>query len=144
FLADDLFSAVWARDLNTLINGLSRLIVPIYHASKAKAFSIFLITFFLFLYPFLLASYSLQQLSLDLGTGLAVTSIATCIIIAVTSLIHSIKGLGISPLYAFASPLGSLLIPLGFLMGMRKSRYGVVWRGRRYTHNIYRADGFKI
>ncbi len=147
FLADDLFSAVWARDLNTLINGLSRLIVPIYHVSKAKAFGVFLITFFLFLYPFLLASYSLLQplsLNLDLGTSLAVTSMATCITIAVTSLIHSIKGLGINPLYAFASPLGSLLIPLGFLVGIRKSRHGVVWRGRSYTHSIYRADGFKI
>lgn len=143
FLADNLFSAVWARDISTLINGLSRLMVPIYHASKAKAFGVFLITFFLFLYPFLLLPYTIAMQS-SLSMYIAITSIATCLIIAATSLIHIIKGLGINPLYALASPLGSLLIPMGFLLGMRKSKHGVIWRNRSYTHDLYRADGFKI
>ncbi|MEM0029746.1 MAG: glycosyltransferase family 2 protein [Candidatus Nitrosocaldus sp.] len=144
FLADDLFSAVWARDIGTLINGLSRLMVPIYHASKAKAFGVFLITFFLFLYPFLLVPYSLAIQSLNLSMYIALTSTTTCLMIAIASLIHIIKGLGINPLYVLASPLGSLLIPLGFLLGMRKSKHGVIWRNRSYTQDLYRADGFRI
>ncbi len=143
FLADDLFSAVWARDISTLMNGLSRLMVPIYHASKAKAFGVFLITFFLFLYPFLLLPYTITMQS-SLSMYMAITSIVTCLMITVTSLIHIIKGLGINPLYALASPLGSLLIPMGFLLGMTKSKHGVRWRNRSYTYELYRADGFKI
>ncbi|MCS6768596.1 MAG: glycosyltransferase family 2 protein [Candidatus Nitrosocaldus sp.] len=144
FLAGELFSAVWSRDLSSLINGLSRLIIPIYHASKAKAFGVFAITFFLFLFPFLLIiPYSILHMS-SLSTYIGASSILTSVIIGVTSLIHSIKGLGISPAYALASPLGSLLIPLGFLMGMRKSKRGVVWRDRSYTHDLYRSEGFRL
>ncbi len=140
YLADHLFYAVWSRDLSTLINGLARLIAPIYAVSKGKAMGIVALIFFLFLYPFILIPYSLLQ-----GAYMLYPSIATSLLIIATSVLHTIKGVGIrvNPLYGLCAPLASSIIFYGFLRGLR-SKHGVVWRGRSYSYSNYRTDGFRL
>ncbi len=146
YLADHLFYAVWSRDLNTLINGLARLIAPIYAVSKAKAIGIVALTFFLFVYPLLSLPYSLLVSSIQLSLYLLYSSIATIIIMIIISMLNTLKGVGIkvNPIHGLCTPLASLIIFYGFLSGIKKSKHGVVWRDRSYSYHNYRADGFKL
>ncbi len=146
YLADHLFYAVWSRDFNTLINGLARLVAPIYAVSKAKAIGIVALTFFLFIYPLLSVPYSLLVSNMQLSLYLLYSSITTIMVMMITSMLHTVKGVGIkvNPIHSLCAPLASLIIFYGFLSGIKRSKYGVVWRDRSYSYHNYRADGFKI
>jgi chlorobactene glucosyltransferase len=140
YLADELFYAVWSRDIKTLINGLARLMLPIYALSKGKAIGIVALIFFLFVYPVMLVPYSLLVSS----NPLLYINLAIDTIMVMTSILHTIKGIGIrvNAMYGLCAPIAAFIIFYGFLTGMRSS--GVRWRERLYSYNVYRGDGFRL
>ncbi|MGH9877492.1 MAG: glycosyltransferase, partial [Nitrososphaerales archaeon] len=146
FRGEHLISAIWARDFSSLWNGLGRLIIPLYAVSKFSAISIFIITFFIFLVPFLVLPYSAVFME-DIVTKMlfAITS-ATCILIIISGMIQALAGLKISPLYPLVAPLAGAIIAFGFLSGIIKARRkkGVQWRDRDYVYSVYSSQGFKL
>jgi glycosyltransferase involved in cell wall biosynthesis len=147
FRGEHLFSAIWARDFSSLWNGLGRLIIPLYAVNKFNAFAIFLVSFFLFLAPFLVLPYSslFMENSITMKTLFAV-SITACSLITAAGMFEARAGLKINPLYGLASPLAAAVIALGFLSGILKAgrKKGVQWRGRDYVYSLYSSEGFKL
>lgn len=144
---EHLFSAIWARDFSSLWNGLGRLIIPLYAVSKFKAIAIFLLSFFLFLAPFLVLPYSIAFMESSIITKiLFATSSTACVLITASGIVEARAGLKINPLYALAAPLGAVIIAFGFLSGIIKaaSKKGVEWRGRDYVYSLYSSQGFKL
>jgi glycosyltransferase involved in cell wall biosynthesis len=146
FRGEHLISAVWARDFSSLWNGLGRLIIPLYAVSKFNAISIFIITFFIFLVPFLVLPYSAAVIGDTITKILFAISSATCILIIASGMIQAIAGLKINPLYPLVAPLAAAIIAFGFLSGIIKARRkkGVQWRGRDYVYSVYSSQGFKL
>jgi glycosyltransferase involved in cell wall biosynthesis len=146
FRGEHLISAVWARDFSSLWNGLGRLIIPLYAVSKFNAVSIFIITFFIFLVPFLVLPYSAAVMGDNITKTLFAISGATCILIIASGMIQAVAGLKINPLYPLVAPLAAVIIAFGFLSGIIKARRkkGVQWRGRDYVYSVYSSQGFKL
>lgn len=144
---EHLFSAVWARDFSSLWNGLGRLIIPLYAISRFKSIGIFVVSFFLFLAPFLFLPYSAIFLEDSMITKvLFAVSSMTCVLITASGMFEAGAGLKINPLYALAAPLGAAIIAFGFLSGIIKARRkkGVKWRGRDYVYSLYTSQGFSL
>ncbi|MEM2856583.1 MAG: glycosyltransferase [Candidatus Nitrosocaldaceae archaeon] len=130
--AEDYFEAIWARDLGSLLNGLGRLIMPLYASKKHLAFSIIAITFFIFPFPFIM-----------LASNLSLIAIITSSIMIGMSMLNAYN-LKINPLYGLAAPLGAVIIFTGFLKGIISTRgSGIKWRDRAYAYKQYNADGFQ-
>lgn len=146
FRGEHLISAIWARDFSSLWNGLGRLIIPLYAVSKFSAISIFIITFFIFLVPFLVLPYSAAFMGDVLTKMLFGISSATCILIIISGMIQALAGLKINPLYPLLAPLAGAIIAFGFLSGIIKARRkkSVQWRGRDYVCSVYSSQGFKL
>jgi len=143
---EHLVSAVWARDFHTLWHGLSRLIIPLYALSKLKAIGIFVLTFFLFLAPFLILPYSAVFMDSVITKLLFAVSSITSMLIVASGMLEAHGSLKISPLYALAAPLGAAIIAFGFLSGIIKAgrKKSVEWRGRKYIYSLYSSQGFKL
>jgi len=146
FRGEHLVSAIWARDFSSLWNGLGRLIIPLYAVSKFYAISIFLITFFIFLFPFLVLPYSALFMQGIIAQILFGVTTATCMLIIASGMIQTLAGLKINPLYTLLAPLSGAIISFGFLSGIIKARRkkGVQWRGRDYVYSVYSSRGFKL
>jgi glycosyltransferase involved in cell wall biosynthesis len=146
FRGEHMISAVWARDFSSLWNGLGRLIIPLYTISKFNAISIFLVSFFLFLAPFLVLPYSFAFMEGIITKMLFGVSSIICMLITASGMFEARAGLKINPLYALASPLAAAIIAFGFLSGIVKAgrKKGVQWRGRDYVYSLYSSRGFKL
>src|SRR5574341_166688 len=144
FRGEHLISAIWARDFSSLWNGLGRLIIPLYAISKFNAISIFIITFFIFLVPFLVLPYAAVFMGDVVTKMLFVVSSATCILIIASGMIQALAGLKINPVYPLMAPLAGAIISFGFLSGIIKARRkkGVQWRGRDYVYSVYTPQAF--
>jgi len=143
---EHLFSAIWARDFSSLWNGLGRLIIPLYAISKFNSIAIFLVSFFLFLAPFLVLPYSLAFIDGIITRMLFAVSSVACVLITASGMFEAHAGLKINPLYALAAPLSAAIIAFGFLSGIVKAgrKKGVQWRGRDYVYSLYGSRGFKL
>jgi glycosyltransferase involved in cell wall biosynthesis len=130
--------AIWARDLETLWQGLKRLMVPIYSQDRNGAILMTLAVFFILLVPFITIPYSaIAILSTPeiSAVVLAAIQIASVAIILLTTAIQCAWGVHESPSYALASPLSGAIVSIGFLSAIidaRNSR-SVIWRGRKYS-----------
>jgi len=146
FRGEHLISAIWARDFSSLWNGLGRLIIPLYAISKFNAIGIFLVSFFLFLAPFLVLPYSVAFMDSMITKMLFGVSSTICMLITASGIVEAHAGLKINPLYALASPLAAAIIAFGFLSGIVKAgrKKGVQWRGRDYVYSLYSSRGFKL
>jgi len=146
FRGEHLISAIWARDLSSLWNALGRLIVPLYAVSKFNAISVFLIDFFIFLFPFLVLPYSAAFMQGAITQVLFAVSSATCVLIIVSGMIQALASLKINPLYTLLAPLAGAIISFGFLSGIIRARRkkAIQWRGRDYVYSVYTSQGFKL
>lgn len=147
FRGEHLLTALWARDFSSLWNALGRLIVPLYALSRFNAVAIFLVSFFLFLAPFLVVPYSLAFMDANVITkALLAVSSATCALVITSGMGVAHAGMKISPLYALAAPLGAAIITFGFLSAIVKARRkkSVKWRDRDYVYSLYSSQGFKL
>jgi glycosyltransferase involved in cell wall biosynthesis len=146
FRGEHLLSAVWARDFSSLWNGLGRLIIPLYRLNRFQAIAIFIVSFFLFLAPFITASYSIFQIENMIARLLFAVSSASCLLIIASGMIEARASLKMNLLYALAAPLAAAIIVFGFLSGIVKAgrRKAVKWRDRDYVYARYSSRGFTL
>ncbi|MDE1867302.1 MAG: glycosyltransferase [Thaumarchaeota archaeon] len=133
---EHLVEAVWARDWSTLWHALKRLMTPLYLQARYIATGIFVAVLFLLFLPFPILAYSAIFAPLSLSFSmLFVISLIASGLVYLASIIDATKGLGLSAKYALGTPLGSLIIVLGFASGIlnAKSNKAVTWRGRTYS-----------
>jgi chlorobactene glucosyltransferase len=131
--------AIWARDLQTLWQGLRRLIIPLYYQDKLNAHMMAIAVFFILFAPFVSLPYLsvasfVGNNSFQILFGLQISSIA---LIMVTTAMQCMLTLFESPIYAFAAPLSGGLISLSFLSAIAdaKKKGAVSWRDRKYIIN---------
>ncbi|MDQ5842599.1 MAG: glycosyltransferase [Thermoproteota archaeon] len=130
--------AIWARDLQTLWQGLRRLIIPLYYQDKLNAHMMAIAVFFILFAPFVSLPYLsvasfVGNMSFQILFGLQMSSIA---LIMVTTAMQCMLTLFESPIYAFAAPLSGGLISLSFLSAIADAKKGAVsWRDRKYIIN---------
>jgi cellulose synthase/poly-beta-1,6-N-acetylglucosamine synthase-like glycosyltransferase len=130
--------AVWARDFESLWNGLRRLVIPLYHQDRNSAFLIMLAVFFILFVPFLLLPYSLLASGLagDISSELLVVMQLTTVAVVIgATAVQCALGVFESPAYALASPLSGAIVSFGFMSAIADAgkRDSVSWRDRRYT-----------
>ena len=129
--------AVWARDLQTLWQGLRRLMIPLYYQDKVNAYMMAIAVFFILFAPFVSLPYLPVVASLSGNTsfqilfGLQISAIA---LIMVTTAVQCRLAIFESPVYAFAAPLSGGLISLSFMSAIAdaKKQGAVSWRDRKY------------
>ena len=133
-------TAIWARDLNSLWQGLRRLMIPLYTQHKTKTSLMIIAVFFILFEPFIIVPYS----SLVLFYGdyrhlisyiLIYVNVLTILLIVLSNVVHSKLSLHQSPIYALASPLAAAIISLSFISSIidAKKTGAVTWRDRQYT-----------
>ncbi len=128
--------AVWARDLQTLWQGLRRLMIPLYYQDKVNAYMMAIAVFFILFAPFVslpylpVASFG-GNTSFQILFGLQISAIA---LIMVTTAVQCRLAIFESPVYAFAAPLSGGLISLSFMSAIAdaKKKGAVNWRDRKY------------
>jgi len=135
-------TAVWARDLKSLWNGLRRLIIPLYNQNNLWTSMMVVSVFFLLLSPFLLLPYSLSLLfrgpdHYSVDQILVYSNVMTISVILLSTAIQLRFGLSQNPIYALACPLGSAIISLSFISSILDANKidAVNWRDRHYTVN---------
>lgn len=136
--AEEEITAIWARDLRSLWQGLRRLMIPLYSQHSIKTSLMVIAIFFLLLVPFIMLPYSyllLLKYGDPLSYILLVTSTLTSILIVLSNAVHSKFALRQSPLYAIASPIAAAIISFSFISSIIDANKpgAVVWRNRRYT-----------
>jgi glycosyltransferase involved in cell wall biosynthesis len=129
--------AVWARDLQTLWQGLRRFMIPVYSQDKVDAYMMVTAVFFILFAPFVSLPYLLVasfagNLSFPMLLGLQVSTIA---LIMITIAAQCRLAIFENPLYAFAAPLSGTLISFSFISAIAdaKKKGAVSWRDRKYT-----------
>jgi cellulose synthase/poly-beta-1,6-N-acetylglucosamine synthase-like glycosyltransferase len=129
--------AVWARDLQTLWQGLRRFMIPVYSQDKVDAYMMVTAVFFILFAPFVSLPYLLVasfagNLSFPILLGLQVSTIA---LIMITIAAQCRLAIFENPLYAFAAPLSGTLISFSFISAIAdaKKKGAVSWRDRKYT-----------
>lgn len=133
-------TALWARDLDSLWQGLRRLMIPLYTQYKIKTSLMVIAVFFILFEPFIILSYSSVLLFLGyyrdpINYILIYANILTISLIVLSNIIHSKLSLHQSPIYALASPLAAAIISLSFISSVidAKKSGAVRWRDRQYT-----------
>lgn len=133
---EHLLEAVWARDFDTLWNGLKRLIIPLYLQSKKISIGVFFAVLFLLFVPFPIFVYSaIFANNGGSSTILFLVSLITVCLLYIACIIEAKKGLSLRVNHALLAPLGSFIIVCGFASGILqiKSDRALVWRGRSYS-----------
>jgi len=146
FRGENLVSAVWARDFDSLWNGLGRLVTSVYIMNRFRAVAIFILSFFFFLAPFMILPYSIFFLDNIIGKILFAISGTSCILIIASGMIEARVSLKLNMLYGLAAPLAAVIIAFGFLSGVVKAyrRKGIKWRDRDYVYSRYSSDGVTL
>ena len=132
-------TAIWARDLNSLWQGLRRLMIPLYTQHRIKTTLMIIAVFFMLFEPFILLPYSSLSIYLSdhkhlVSYILVYVNIITILLIIISNVVHSRQSLQ-SPIYALASPLAAGIISLSFISSIfdAKKTGAVIWRDRQYT-----------
>jgi len=144
---DHLINAVWARDKETLWNGLKRLMVPLYLQGPRIAVGMFFAVLFLLFVPFPVLAYSSNLTFETISNSMLFVSSLIASILIYTGAVFEVKiGLRLKIIYAVFAPLGSLVVVLGFLSGLlqAKTNSSVSWRGRTYFMKDHVQDSIRI
>lgn len=138
FRGENNISALWARDRQTLWNGLLRLLITMHREQGKKTYAIGIAIAFLMLFPFIAVTigavfiYQGNPDPLDLLFLLA--AFLTVGLIAATSDLNLSESVKARRLFASASPVGAVLIFMSFVVSMLKARRqkSFTWKGRNY------------
>ena len=139
--------AIWARDFNTLWDGLRRLMIPLYQRERTNALLMTVSSFLLLLLPFILLPFLLLfsmttsiTLSIDdryysINDFLLLIDITTIALLFSTSAIQSKYTLFQNTLYTVGSPLAGVIIFFSFVSSILDAtkKNAVNWKGRLYT-----------
>jgi chlorobactene glucosyltransferase len=149
-------AALWARDLDTLWNGLRRLIIPLYSRNKKGTILVIAAVFILLIAPLILLllsvwlSFSLSWVSPKPSTAgnllqlldwfLTTICILTVVLIFVCSAVQSRLAMFQSSIYALCFPIAAFIIFSSFVSSLIEARKGgiVSWRGRKYHVRGYK------
>src|SRR5919109_551210 len=115
--------AIWARDFNTLWDGLRRLIIPLYQRERTTALLMTISSFLLLLLPFILFLFLLFSTTTTLFIDgyysvkdlLLLVDIITIALLFSTSAIQSKYTLFQNILYTLGSPLAGVIISFVFI-----------------------------
>jgi chlorobactene glucosyltransferase len=140
----DQIQAVWARDPNTLWNGLRRLMISIYEREKINAYLMVFATFLLLLFPLVIFFFSLsmvlQQEDLTnymfkLDLLLLSLTIASMLLLIITSILELKYSILQNTVYSLCFPLSSSFVFIAFLTSIinSKSKYLINWKDRIYS-----------
>jgi glycosyltransferase involved in cell wall biosynthesis len=134
--------AIWARDFNTLWDGLRRLIIPLYQRERTTALLMTISSFLLLLLPFILLLFLLFSTTTTLFIDgyysvkdfLLLVDIITIALLFSTSAIQSKYTLFQNILYTLGSPLAGVIISFVFIASRidATKKNAVNWKGRRY------------
>src|SRR5919197_3154656 len=134
--------AIWARDFNTLWDGLRRLIIPLYQRERTTALLMTISSFLLLLLPFILLLFLLFSTTTTLLIDgyysvkdfLLLVDIITIALLFSTSAIQSKYTLFQNILYTLGSPLADVIISFVFIASRidATKKNAVNWKGRRY------------
>ena len=135
--------AVWARDLETLWNGLRRLVIPMYSQHKNRTILLTVALLFLLIGPFIILPYSIflilnaYNLERLLFFILISSDLGTIVLIILTDAVQLKFGIREKLIYAFASPVGGAVISASFISSNldANKQNAVDWHGREYTVN---------
>lgn len=134
--------AIWARDLNTLLDGLRRLMIPLYQRERTSALLMTISSFLLLLLPFILLPFLLfnttvffiDSYSVSVNDFLLLIDMATIALIFSTCAIQSKYALFQNMLYTLGSPLAGVIIFFAFVSSILDAtkKNAVNWKGRQY------------
>src|SRR5918912_2606274 len=134
--------ATWARDFNTLWDGLRRLIIPLYQRERTTALLMTISSFLLLLLPFILLLFLLFSTTTTLFIDgyysvkdfLLLVDIITIALLFSTSAIQSKYTLFQNILYTLGSPLAGVIISFVFIASRidATKKNAVNWKCRRY------------
>ena len=141
FRGESEIQAVWARDMNTLWNGLRRLVIPMYSQHKNQTILLTIALFFLLIGPFIVLPYSLFlvinaiKLVNILDFILFASNLGSIVLIIITDAVQLKFGIGEKSIYALASPIGGAVISASFISSNldANKQNAVNWHGRGYT-----------
>jgi hypothetical protein len=139
--------AIWARDFNTLWDGLRRLMIPLYQRERTNALLMTVSSFLLLLLPFILLPFllfSTTTTSITLSTDdsyysvndfMLLIDMTTIALLFSTSAIQSKYTLFQNTLYIVGSPLAGVIIFFSFVSSILDAtkKNAVNWKGRLYT-----------
>ena len=143
-------TAIWARNLSTLWNGLRRLMIPMYLKEKAKAVMITFATFLMLLMPLILLLFLILWYSVDpLGTTfnsktefpwhlvLITCSIVSMVMLILTSIIQSKAVIFQSLLYTLGFPIAGSILFTSFISAIFDSskNNAIRWHERNYSYS---------
>jgi chlorobactene glucosyltransferase len=134
--------AIWARDLNTLLDGLRRLMIPLYQREGTSALLMIISSFLLLLLPFILLPFLLfnttlffiDSYSVSINDFLLLIDMATIALLFSSSAIQSKYALFQNMLYTLGSPLAGVIIFFAFVSSILDAtkKNAVNWKGRQY------------
>ena len=134
--------AIWARDLNTLLDGLRRLMIPLYQRERTSALLMTISSFLLLLLPFILLPFLLfnttlffiDSYSVSVNDFLLLIDMATIALLFSTCAIQSKYALFQNMLYTLGSPLAGVIIFFAFVSSILDAtkKNAVNWKGRQY------------
>lgn len=139
--------AIWARDFNTLWDGLRRLMIPLYQRERTNALLMTVSSFLLLLLPFILLPFLLlfsttTTTILSINDGyysindfLLLIDITTIALLFSTSAIQSKYTVFQNTLYTVGSPLAGVIIFFSFVSSILDAtkKNAVNWKDRLYT-----------
>ena len=147
-------AALWARDLNTLWDGLRRLIMPLYSRNKNGIVLIIIAVFILLVAPLILLLFSIWlSISLSwvfpklstadnlllLNSFFTTICVLTVVLMFVCTAVQSKLAMFQSMTYALCFPMAAFIIFSSFVSSLIEARKGgiVSWRGRKYHVSEY-------
>lgn len=143
-------TAIWARNLGTLWDGLRRLMILMYLKEKAKAVTITFATSLMLLMPlivtlFLILWYSVDPLSTTFNNEkeflwhlvLITSSIVSMVMLILTSIIQSKAVIFQSLLYTLGFPIAGSILSSAFISAIYDSRKNnaIRWHERNYSYS---------
>jgi chlorobactene glucosyltransferase len=141
FRGERYVEAIWARDFNSLWDGLRRLMIPLYQRERINALLMTVASFLLLLLPFILLPFLFivtTSLSIDgyfVNDFLLLFDVTTIALLFSTSAIQSKYTLFQNTLYALGSSLTGVIIFFAFISSILDAtkKDAVNWQGRLYT-----------
>jgi glycosyltransferase involved in cell wall biosynthesis len=138
---EEYIRALWARDSFTLWHALRRLVIPLYKKEKIKAYMIAFATFVLLLFPLIMLPFSIinfmddEQKDVVNNQIMLFLTIASILLLVITSVLQLKYVLFQNPLYSIAFPLAVSFVFIAFLSPIISSsqKDAVRWQGRKYS-----------
>lgn len=143
FRGEDLVSAYWARDFNTLWNALKRLMVPIYTTNKKNSILMTMGIFILMVFPFIVFMCSFVEVFIikentnNFSLGLLfVFNLMSVLSIYLTNYFQLRLSHTHNVLYSLGTIVGCIIVSISFIWSIVtfENKGIITWRDRVYRY----------